>query len=1232
TFTDANGCTNDDARVVTVISPTQAQAGPDFAVCIDAANVVLNPTPLGGTWTGTDVSPAGIFDPTTAGTFPLVYTFGSGACLTRDTLLATVYPLPMVDAGLPSSWCIDAGVQNLTGSPLAGTWTGTGITNPSGQFDPALAGAGTHTVTYTFTDGNSCTNSDQVALTVNPLPIVNAGNDTTVCDQPIPFQVVGTPSGGTWSGTNVTPTGQFTPNGTGSFTLTYTFTDANGCTNDDARVVTVVSVTPSNAGPDLEACINSGNVVLVATPVTGTWSGTNVTPSGLFSPISAGTFPLVYSNGAGNCLSRDTMLFTVHPLPIVNAGVDLAFCPTDLPVNLAATPVGGTWSGTGITNSTTGTFDPGVAPVGTHTITYTYTNPVTGCTNSDALAITVHPLPTASFTYNPITCVGTNENFTNTSTLVNQSNWDFGDGNTSSLQNPTHAYTAIGFYNIELVATTVFGCKDTVQQTIEVRDVPNALFSLVPDSACGPVTVNFTDLSVGQAMSYSWDYGNGQTSTSSTPTSQTYYASNYSDTTYFITLTLTNFCGSDTHNEQVQVMPSPTAVFGTNTNVGCTPLVLDIMDNSFGMPDTYQWDFGDGTTSNTMASTFQHTFTTDTVPTTYTIQLIVSNECGTDTLQHQITVNPSTVDAFFNIDNPSGCVNHTVHLTQYTTGANFTSWDFGDGNLSTAQNPSHTYTQPGTYEITLYAAGCGFDTAKVTVTVHPKPQIDFTTVTSLCQNETFAFTNLSSGIASINWDFGDGTSSTLTNPTHQYAAPGTYQVVLSGVSVAYGCTSSDTMNIVVKPVPSAQFTINPTTACVNEIVQLTSSGTGITNYAWDLGDGNISTAANPSHSYTSAGTYTIRLITYNASGCSDTTIQNIIINPLPIADFTYLVNNPCVQPTPVNFTNTSSGSTGYQWDFGNGTNSTLTNPTTTYNLAGNYPVELIVVNQFGCRDTIVKQVSSYNTPQITAQLSSDSVCINEAYYLYSTSLFADSIAWIIGGNQPVFGDSIQYDFGATGSYPVTVIGYGQGGCNDTIQLNATITVLPTPIAGFTYEILSDPVHSSGTVNFTNTSQEATNYQWDFGNGETSTDTNATTFYPSVDDYQVTLTAINQFGCKDTAQQIIPINFYYGLYIPNAMYPGHPDFEVANFVPKGVGLKEFELLIYDDWGNLIWSTSDLDADGRPTGYWDGTYNGEPVQQDAYVWKATAIFKNTEVWVGKEYPKGKIKRSGTVTVIR
>jgi hypothetical protein len=111
-----------------------------------------------------------------------------------------------------------------------------------------------------------------------------------------------------------------------------------------------------------------------------------------------------------------------------------------------------------------------------------------------------------------------------------------------------------------------------------------------------------------------------------------------------------------------------------------------------------------------------------------------------------------------------------------------------------------------------------------------------------------------------------------------------------------------------------------------------------------------------------------------------------------------------------------------------------------------------------------------------------------------------------------------------------------------------------------------------------------------------------------------------------------VDFFYGLFIPNAIVPGHSEFGVANFIPKGVGLKTFELLIYDDWGNLIWSTNALDSEGRPTEYWDGTYRGEPVQQDAYVWKCIATFKNEVIWEGKEYQNGVLKRSGSITVIR
>ena len=133
-------------------------------------------------------------------------------------------------------------------------------------------------------------------------------------------------------------------------------------------------------------------------------------------------------------------------------------------------------------------------------------------------------------------------------------------------------------------------------------------------------------------------------------------------------------------------------------------------------------------------------------------------------------------------------------------------------------------------------------------------------------------------------------------------------------------------------------------------------------------------------------------------------------------------------------------------------------------------------------------------------------------------------------------------------------------------------------------------------------------------------------------YSTTLIAANQYGCIDTAIMNVDVIFLNGLFLANAMYPGHSNYEVSHFVPKGVNLKEFELIIYDDWGNLIWSTTALDANGRPTEAWDGTYNGEPVQQDAYVWKVTAVFRDDAIWEGKEYGNKRFKKAGTVTVIR
>ena len=444
TFTDANGCTNQNDVEITVVDPTDADAGNDFEVCIDETNVQLNGLPVGGTWSGTGITAAGVYNPTGVGSFIMTYTFGSGTCLTTDNVQITVNPLPIVNAGNNLDVCIDAPVMTLNGTPAGGTWSGTGITNPTGQFNPATAGLGTHTLTYTFTDGNGCTNNDVMDIIVNGLPIVNAGIDTTLCNQPFPIQFTGTPAGGVWTGTNVTAGGVFTPSGVGNFALTYTFTLGTGCEASDDRIVTVVDPVQANAGLDQEICINEPNVQLNGTPALGTWTGTNVTSSGLFSPITAGTFTLTYSFGAGNCLTTDAMDFVVHALPIVNAGADQDFCLTDAAVNFVGVPVGGIWSGTGITNAASGTFNPTTAGVAVHTITYTYTD-ANSCINSDILEADVHPLPTVSFTNNPIACIGTAENFTNTTLLGSTYNWNFGDGGTSAIENPVILILPLGF-------------------------------------------------------------------------------------------------------------------------------------------------------------------------------------------------------------------------------------------------------------------------------------------------------------------------------------------------------------------------------------------------------------------------------------------------------------------------------------------------------------------------------------------------------------------------------------------------------------------------------------------------------------------------------------------------------------------------------------------------------------------------------------------------------------------
>lgn len=1233
-FTDGNGCSNEDTVQVTVVDPVPASVGNDTSVCLNSAVLSLVGNPVGGTWTGTNVTPAGDFTPSIIGTVTLTYTVGAGSCLSSADIDVSVLALPTVDAGNDTSVCIDGGILSLVGNPAGGTWSGTNIT-PTGDFDPMAAGFGTFTQTYTYTDPTTgCENSDDVDVTVIALPTANAGNDTTLCDLPSPVQFNGTPVGGTWSGPNVTAGGSFTPNGTGTFTLTYTYTIAGGCSVSDDVEVTVVAPQLADAGPDLETCFGTPVFNVGGTPAGGTWTGTNVAANGDYTASQAGTFTLTYSIGAGNCLTQDDMEIIVHALPVVDAGPDADFCATDAAVFFNGTPAGGTWSGNGIVDVNAGEFDPTVSGIGAHDIVYAYTDPTTNCVNTDTLVATVDPLPVPSFTHAPVTCIGFNELFTNTSVGGSNYSWTFGDGGTSALHDPTHSYGATGTYTIQVIATSGAGCIDSITSTIDVLEPPLANFTVLPDSGCGDLLVNFTDLSSGSNIAYAWDFGNGATDNTATPADQLYTAGVIADTTYYITLDVSNFCGSVQHTDSVIVMPTPTAEFGTNVNVGCSPFAFDFSNTSYGLPDSYYWDYGDGTTSTTNDSLFSHTYTTGNNPTNYTIMLVADNECGSDTAYHTITVLPNTVTAFFNADVTAGCEPLTVNFSQFSQGSTNFSWDFGDGNVSTLGSPTHTFANAGTYTVQLFADdGCSFDTTSIQITVHPSPFVDFiSNPDSVCIDEEFTFTNLSVGLSNVSWNFDDGNTSTLTNPTHAYAASGIYNVTMIGTSATNGCVDSVTHPVVVSTNPVADFTFNPANGCIPLPVAFTNNSVNADFYQWSFGDGNTSGNQNPNHTYSQSGAFVIQLVASNLNGCTDTIEQIVNAFPLPQASFTISDDTICYTPGPVTFTNTSTGAISYAWDFGNGNTSAINSPTTNYTNVGQHIIELIAENQYGCLDTAYGMVEVFQRPVALFSVSSDTVCANSPVQLMDLSTFATQYYWEFGDGNTSNLPNPSHTYDSPGIYNVTLHVYGAGGCGDTLTMNSAVFVHPTPSADFTYTNVEVSGTYDGTIEFTNQSIGASDYEWSFGDGTGSTETHPIYRYNSSGIIEAQLIAYNEFGCSDTAFIPVDIEFFKGLYVPNAMHPGHHSFEVANFIPKGVGLDFYHIAVYDAWGNLLWESSALDNDGRPTEYWDGTFEGEEMPQDAYVWKVEATFRDNTLWQGKEYPNGQIRKSGTVTILK
>ncbi len=745
---------------------------------------------------------------------------------------------------------------------------------------------------------------------------------------------------------------------------------------------------------------------------------------------------------------------------------------------------------------------------GSYNATLTVQNAAGNDTETKVNYITANAAPTADF------ALATNDF---TTTFINNSEdatsfaWNFGDGNTSNQANPTHTFAGNGTYNVTLTASNDCGTATTSETvTIFVETPPIADFTATETEGCAPFTVTFNNTSSSNADSFAWNFegGNPSTSTAENPTVTFANAGAFN-----VTLTAINEAGDDTETKvnYITVGDLPTADFTFTVNGNTV-----VFNNNSTDTDAFAWNFGNGETSNAVNPTA--TFADNG---TYTVTLTASNDCGNDTTSETITIFvESEPTAGFTATETDGCAPFTVTFNNSSSSnADSFAWTFEGGNPATSneENPTVTFANAGTFDVTLTVeneAGTDTETKPDYITVGTTPTADFTFTTN---DFTTVFTNTSENATSFVWNFGDGETSTEANPTHMYGN-GTYTVTLSATNECGTVTTSQTVTIFVESVPTADFTATETDGCAPFTVTFTNlSSANADSFVWSFEGGNPATSIeeNPTVTFANAGTFNVTLTATNAAGSDvETKVDYLTVGNLPTADFTFTVNGNTVV-----FDNNSTDADAFAWNFGNGETSNAANPTFTFDNNGTYTVTLTATNECGndvTSDDITIFVESEPTAGFTATETNSCAPFTVTFNNTSSSN-ADTFVWTFEGGNPATSteENPTVTFANAGTFDVTLTVENEAG-TDTFTQNDFISVNNVPTVDFTF------TQEDYTAIFTNNSDNATDFTWNFGDGETSTEADPTHIYAQNGTYEVTLTASNECG-ETTATETVTIS-------------------------------------------------------------------------------------------------------------
>jgi len=1126
----------------------------------------------------------------------------SNGCTDTKSKQVVIHELPEADFSA-STVCL--GFSTLftdmsfdsTGNINSWNWI-FGDGNSSLLSNPAhiYAQSGSFSVQLVVTSSYGCIDTAAHSITVNALPIANAGPDQALCQgQPVTLTVSG---GNSWLWSTGQTTAGITVNPSATTFYLVTVTDANGCQDADTVMVGVGSV-PLVSLADAFICTGNSVALNAGNPgCTYLWSTAETTQS--VSVNSSGNYSVIVTNTAG-CTGTAQATVTVGGSGLADNLNDLSVCPAQAATFNAGNPGNVFLWSTGATSQSIVATN-----AGTYTVTVTDTS---GCAASFSAILTINPLPVPGFN-SSVACQNDQTSFTNTSVIpsgnITSYLWNFGDGTTSQLQSPVHSYAATGNYMVTLTAISDMGCTDSISSPAVVYPLPAAAFTSSDECLYSPVS--FADISSvlnDSISSWSWDFGDNIFSNQQNNSHQYNSAGSYQAV---LVVTTINGC-TDTAVQMVNVYAVPAAGFTAPSVCENVPVMFtDTSTLSAGNITSWNWSFGDNTSAGSQHP--QHQYSNDG---NYTVNLAVTSNNGcSDTVIRIVTVYPVPVAAFAVPDVCFGSSTQFTNQSSVPYGTITSAWNFGDGTSGTQPNPAHTYQVAGIFSVALTVTTNNNCAASAThpATVHHLPVAAFTAA-DVCSGLPAVFTDQSTSasgpIVSRSWDFGDGSSDTTLNPVHLYNSFGNYPVTLAVTSV-HACSALYMDTVIIFRLPEPE--ISASNQCVYHPVTFTDISdtalTGTVAWHWDFGDGNNSAVSNPLHNYPVAGTYTVTLTTSTGNGCTASASMQIELYPVPHAVFT---NTNVCAGNAVSFNNTSSISNGtiagYQWFFGDSSAvNTALNPSHVYFVAGNYPVMLVATSNYGCRDTALGNTVIYANPVTNFVYNNDAGCgpltirFTDSSFVQGSTIY--SWNWNFGDGHY---DTIQnpvHVYANEGIYPVSLDITTADGCLGFLTIDKAIEIYPEPVADFTPDPYSATILQP--VYFINHSTGASVYQWNFGDGTGSALENPQHLYNDTGRYVIYLVAINEYGCDDTSFNEVIMNPTFTVYIPNAFSPNHDGLNEM-FTISGIGIKNYELFIWNRWGELVFKGTDCGWNGK-------SRNNDFAKEDVYVYRVmfTDIFND------------------------